>query len=363
MAVSLVDDRYFAYAGHPILIDVLSNDIVPANYSLTETSSRATVVGNQIEVILDPNAFLASTSFNYTVTDTNNGQSDTALVVVTELSGTVGIGGFTISNFGTFSEDGGILKIDLGTLINPASPTSPSISNLAYTDDDFARDFNVSGTLSNNILSIDLDQLGALDDGETTQISVKFTSSNGSQSANNTIMFNVTGVTDPVTTISGVGPGGIISGDNLDNIIVSRANATDQLLGGNGSDVFRFQSDYTDGNIDRDTILDYQVGRDTLEFQNGSAIRFMFEVDSGVMISLDDGWDSLIIFGDDVTLSNVDASGLTDQASSGGSTPASGFSQSLQDYSDNFNWSIGLPSSSGFNPFPSPNPFIFDPFL
>jgi len=206
----------------------------------------------------------------------------------------LGVGGFTISNYGTYSEDADILTIDLGTLIDQRSPTSPTISNLAFTDDSFSLDFNVTGSLSNNVLSIDLDQMSALDDGERTEISVKFTSSNGSQSANNTILFNVTGVTDPVTTITTVGPGGVITGDSLDNIILSRANTSDQLFGGNGSDIFRFQSDYIDGNIDRDTILDFQVGRDTLEFQSGSAIRFMFEVDSGVMISLDDGWDSLI---------------------------------------------------------------------
>ena len=357
MALSLKDDRFFAYSGHPILIDVLANDSAVTDYSFPSSSDQSNLQQNL-------SAEFSSAS-NIDDVNTEHGSTSDPIQGATTsnaMTGLAATGPIYITNFGTFSEDDGILQIDLENLIDPSTATSPTISDITITDLSISQFFSISSTISNNVLSIDLDQLGTLNSGESLEVRVRFTASNGVDSNTNTILFNVTGADDVTSTIT-TPNGGILTGDGNDNILVSRLNTPDLMLGGNGADVFKFGSDYLDGNEDSDTILDFQVGRDTLEFESGSAIRFMFEIDNGVMITLDDGWDSVIVFGDYASLSNVDATGLTPQSASGGGSTGSGsFTQSLQDYSDNFNWAIGLPSSSGVDLFPSPNPFIFDPF-
>lgn len=269
----------------------------------------SSVVGNQIQV---KGSIQTRNEIEYTITDNSTGQSQTANVEVFTLKGTPGLGGFNVSTFGRFSEDGGILAIDLSKLIDPLGNAAAfNISNLRVSNIGFQgpRSNELSYELQGNVVSLDLDQFNNLVSGQNTTLVYSFDTSNGTQTESSSISFVIEGQDDITTTISQADQNGLILGDNSNNTLLSRPNAQDILVGGNGSDSFQFYADYYDGNNDRDIIVDYQQGRDKIDFQPGSKIISVFEVDDGVVLSFDGGMDSLFIFGDDLHLDDLDLSG------------------------------------------------------
>lgn len=370
----LKEDRFYVYAGVPTQIDVLANDSIRDinDIVLTATgfSKAPNVVGNLIEVTVDE---YSTELVTYTVTDTVTGEVDTASAFAVSMIGTPGLGGVNIFDYGDFTEDDGILTVDLDVILDPLDTAGLNFSELSISSFINVAFPALKGDLSSDgMLSFDLDQFAALPDGQPNDIYVRFTSSNGSESAENTLYFTVTGVDDVVQTITSVDASGKMVGTTGNDILMSRSNASDELFGDNGADVFQFQSDYFDGNADSDVILDYQVGRDEIEFQDGTAIRFMFEMDNAVMFTFDGGRDSLIVFGDDVDLGNIDINGHQYESLSSTPTASTGpgsifldpglVAQTLQNQNDFFNWTMGQPNSYGFDPFPIDNPFTSNPF-
>ena len=312
MALILKDDRYFVYTGGFHLLDVLANDILPANYTLTSDSNHffhKKVVGDQIEVARG-STFLTE-KITYTVTDNDTGDTATANVELFTMKGKPGLGGFTLRQFGKYSEDDGIVTIDLKSLVDPQGTTSGSTYSQPYLRDfDLNIDFpDLSADLVDGVAIIDMDQFSPLHAGDSLTVFFSFQTAFEGETAESEIRFVVTGADDTTTTISFANANGTMIGDANNNIFETRLNLEDKLIGGPGQNTFKFTSDYFDSDADSDVILDFDYDRDKIEFQSGTEISSIFEVDDGVILTFDDGRDTLYIFGDDLTFDALSMTG------------------------------------------------------
>jgi len=163
---------------------------------------------------------------------------------------------------------------------------------------------------SSGILTYDLDQFTKLTAGQAGLATINIYTSNPSgATAKSTVAFYVFGADDAVTTITTANGAGNLVGTAGHDVVIDIANQGNALFGGQGADTFQFRNDFSDGNPDENTIFDYQVGRDTVEFSDGTVIQYMFEVNDGVILTLDGGQDVLFIYGREVNLDNLDMQG------------------------------------------------------
>lgn len=311
--LDLKDDRFFLYAGAPTLVDVLANDIVPADFTLTpppDSSSGPSyrVAGGFLEVSGDaPLGFYSSG--DYTVTDNTTGQSASATISYTLLSGTPGIGGFTFA-IPDFTEDDGIITLDVKALVDPQGINTyvSSFSDDIFTS--FTTSFvGFDAELRNGVLTFDADQFAYLDDGESENVTLTFGASNGTQSAFSKVTFTAIGITDSISVINNASPNGAMNGTGGNDRIVSVLNQDNVLFGDRGADTFVFGADFFDGNSDEETIKDFKFSQDEIEFADGTEIFLQFEFQNGVMLVLDGGSDVVFVHGDDLSLNNIDMSG------------------------------------------------------
>jgi len=122
--LNLKDDRYYIYPGGtaPTRLNVLANDIFPADFTLTPPPSGSfgptyrVLPNNELEVT-DPGFFLSNG--DYTVTDNVTGQSASATIDYTVFSeGTAGIGGFFYF-IPDVTEDDGIVTVNIRDMTDP----------------------------------------------------------------------------------------------------------------------------------------------------------------------------------------------------------------------------------------------------
>jgi|GEM_PF-6085559 len=303
---TLRDDRFFSYAGVPAYLDILANDTIIGPVSLTGTTtfgSNLVNLGNAFEVTLTT---VLGAVGNEAITYSVDGVSGTALATVIGLEGTPGLGGFYY-NEADQTEDGGIYTIDFNQMIDPAGAGGAIMTSF---DVDTQVVEGVYATITNTgVVSLDLDHFSKLNSGQSDLVTISIGMTNGGQNAVSTIAFYVSGLNDAVTSITTAAGNGAMTGTGGNDLITSIANQSNSMFGGQGADVFKFRSDYSDGNSDSNTITDYQIGRDSIEFASGTTIQYMFEVDNGVMLVLDGGQDVLFVHGRDVDLGSLDMVG------------------------------------------------------
>ena len=302
--IILRDDRFFSYAGVPTRLDVLQNDTLTGPVTLTGTSSATNFrnLGDAFEITLT--TILGSVG-NEGVSYSVSGTTATAFASLIGLDGTPGLGGFFFSE-NDQSEDGGTYQINVDQMIDPAGNGGYSITSFTL-DSQFLG--GVTAFLNNGVISLDLDHFSKLTAGQSELVTIQIGTSDGSQTASSTISFYVSGADDVVTSITTAKANGDMDGTSGNDLISSIANQENSMFGGRGADIFQFKSDHSDGNSDKNTIIDYQIGRDSIEFAAGTVIEYMFEMDNGVMLVLDGGQDVLFVHGVDVNLDSLDMIG------------------------------------------------------
>lgn len=113
---------------------------------------------------------------------------------------------------------------------------------------------------------------------------------------------------DEETTINEID--GTAGRDNLvgtvgDDAIRSFAGSYDKMLGDQGADQFIFGSEATNGIRERDVILDYEVGIDSILLEGSAAVASIRETSSSVVIFLEGDRDAIYVRGDGVTADNL----------------------------------------------------------
>ncbi|MFC3169469.1 hypothetical protein ACFOD7_15555, partial [Paracoccus fontiphilus] len=100
----------------------------------------------------------------------------------------------------------------------------------------------------------------------------------------------------------------ILTGTNGRDLLIGGGGNFDQLTGGDGADVFYFGQEALDGVRARTSIMDYEVGVDSLALAKGVAVASIQQAGSTVVLYLDDpaGYDDAIyVRGDGVSIDNL----------------------------------------------------------
>lgn len=94
-------------------------------------------------------------------------------------------------------------------------------------------------------------------------------------------------------------------GTAADDAIRSLAGSYDKMFGDEGADQFIFGDEATNGTRERDVILDYEVGIDTIVLEGSAFVGSIRETSSSVVIFLDGDRDAIYVRGDGVTADNL----------------------------------------------------------
>ncbi len=90
-----------------------------------------------------------------------------------------------------------------------------------------------------------------------------------------------------------------------DDTIRSLGGEYDRMTGGGGADEFVFGAETADGIQNRDAILDFEVGIDSIVFEQAVEFRSIEQRATGVAIYLEDGHDAIYVLGNDVTVEGL----------------------------------------------------------
>lgn len=94
-------------------------------------------------------------------------------------------------------------------------------------------------------------------------------------------------------------------GTDGDDEIRSLAGSLDQMTGGDGADTFVFGAETSNGVRERDIIMDYEVGIDTILIEGDVSIASVRELSSSVVLYLDGDRDAIYVRGEGVTADNL----------------------------------------------------------
>lgn len=108
-----------------------------------------------------------------------------------------------------------------------------------------------------------------------------------------------------ITEIDGTEGRDNLVGTEGDDAIRSFAGSYDKMFGGDGADQFIFGSEASNGDRERDVILDYEVGIDDIVLVEGAAVASIRETSSQVVVFLQDDRDAIYVRGDGVTADNL----------------------------------------------------------
>lgn len=101
-------------------------------------------------------------------------------------------------------------------------------------------------------------------------------------------------------------------GTDADDIIRTLAGSYDKSSGGAGADQFIFGDEATNGVRERDVILDFEVGIDSILLEGSAAIGSIRETSSSVAIFLEGDRDAIYVRGEGITADNLTI--ITDDA-------------------------------------------------
>lgn len=85
----------------------------------------------------------------------------------------------------------------------------------------------------------------------------------------------------------------------------SLGGSYDRMTGGEGADQFIFGSETSNGVRERDVIMDYEVGSDSIVLEAGTSIASIRETSSQVVVFLDGDRDAIYVRGEGVTADNL----------------------------------------------------------
>lgn len=87
--------------------------------------------------------------------------------------------------------------------------------------------------------------------------------------------------------------------------ISSLSGNVDQMTGGAGADIFVFSAETVNGIRERDIILDYEVGVDSILLEDGATVGSIRQTTSGVVVFLEGDQDAIYVQGDGVLVGNL----------------------------------------------------------
>lgn len=99
-----------------------------------------------------------------------------------------------------------------------------------------------------------------------------------------------------------------LEGTDADDLLVGAGGKMDQLTGGAGADTFFFGFEALDGIRIRTTVMDYEVGVDSIALAQGVTVASLKQAGNTVVAYLDDPMgrdDAIYIRGDGVTVTNI----------------------------------------------------------
>ncbi len=108
----------------------------------------------------------------------------------------------------------------------------------------------------------------------------------------------------PVNNIFGTTGANVLVGTAGRDALFGRAG-NDTLTGGGGNDAFVFGAETRNGRRETDTVLDYQVGRDIIAFEDAAQVTSVNNISGGVRIIFAGDRDRVDVFGDGLNAGNV----------------------------------------------------------
>ncbi len=96
-----------------------------------------------------------------------------------------------------------------------------------------------------------------------------------------------------------------LTGTDGDDALFSLGGSYDRMLGGDGADEFVFGEETQNGARERDVILDYQIGIDTIVLAGGASVGSIRENSTGAVVFLEGDGDAIYVRGDGVTDDNL----------------------------------------------------------
>jgi len=144
--------------------------------------------------------------------------------------------------------------------------------------------------------------------GETDTDSFVYTVSDGNGDSDTaTVTVTINGVDEEPTLnpITGTTGRDILTGTPADDIIHSLGGSIDRMSGKAGADIFVFGAETNNGVRERDIILDYEVGIDSILLEDGASVGSIRQTSSGVAIFLEGDRDAIYVQGDGVLVGNL----------------------------------------------------------
>ena len=159
--------------------------------------------------------------------------------------------------------------------------------------------------------TFDYDPNGAFDDlqeGESATDTFFYFVTDGVEAVRGEVTITINGEDEPepgLNSVVGTAGSDNLIGTNEADSIRSLAGSYDRMTGGLGADEFVFGEETQNGIRERDVILDYEVGIDSIVLANGASIGSVRLGSGSVVIFLEGDGDAIYVRGDDVTDDNL----------------------------------------------------------
>lgn len=152
--------------------------------------------------------------------------------------------------------------------------------------------------------TFDYDPNGAFDglqEGQSATDTFFYFATDGVDTVRGEVTITINGEDDTEPILNPVV--GTAGSDNLigsvqGDIIRSLAGSYDRMTGGAGADVFVFGGESHNGVRERDVIMDYEVGIDTIVLTNGASVGSIRQTSSSVVVFLEGDGDAIYVLGD-----------------------------------------------------------------
>jgi len=111
--------------------------------------------------------------------------------------------------------------------------------------------------------------------------------------------------TDVVNVVVGTSASNTLNGTNSDDEISSGAGSFDEMFGNFGADTFVFGQETSNGDVERDVIFDFTLGRDSIDLR-GVEVENVFQTSQGVVLVLEGDGDVIYVQNFGLDLQEVD---------------------------------------------------------
>ncbi|MDW3181524.1 Calx-beta domain-containing protein [Roseobacter sp.] len=200
---------------------------------------------------------------------------------------------FTVYRTGDLSEAFGV-AYRIGGTADAEDYTGPASGSLEFAPGE-----------ASVAVTLDITGDGRVEANETLSVSFEVTSGPTpvliSSTASVTIVNDdLAPVVPPLNPIEGTGGSDLVHGTDGADLINGLGGRFDKLFGLDGADVFVFGGEAQDGARDRDIIMDYEVGIDSILLTDGATVGAIRDTNAGAVIFLEGDGDAIYVRGADI---------------------------------------------------------------